>query len=281
MSGVERDIQCGNSFAQLYDLGCFDEEFMVYGCAYREAGKMKYFISSHGEKVYLFKDEAIFDAILTTPVQRKIVRLPVASGEREQIKLRIKLELAKELQAAYAGDYFERLQKWSSARVSDRAYDLLLREQETINGYFVPERVQLFRGMCKMALESKSLSRERYRPFADWLQYAKRQMENEVFVQGKFRRQFYGFGFKMEGTIHYVFDAHLINVYQKRDQLLADGQLVSPIISKVYGLKMLNQLPEVRKKFHALLEQYVDDVLMEKLETLCSLSPPIEQQFID
>lgn len=277
MSGVDRDIQCGQSFAKLYELGCFDEEFIVYGCGYYQGGEITYLVSDNGDKLYRFRNEALQSHIYTTPVIMKLASCQVASGERENIHQNIKFKLAKELQSMYSRTYYETIKQLDSVANNQEAETFLEEERRRLEGYFDRSGVEMFQGLYQMAYECKRISEGAYQAFAAWVKYAKKQMENDILVKDKLQRVFHGFGYEINGVIKYFADAQAMNVYKKKEELLLKGAVVTPIISKEYWFPSVNQLASIRTQFMAYLKACVDNGYMEKTKIIISYESPFDK----
>ena len=133
-----RDLNCGASFEKLKDLGCFDEEFSVYGFGYADRGEVYYLIDNDGKRLYAMKEKFLESNIYTSPIINKVVRKQVDSGTINDVNQQIKLNFAKELRQQYGQRYFEILQWISKFTHTDAAYELLDTETEEITGYFNP-----------------------------------------------------------------------------------------------------------------------------------------------
>ena len=278
MSGVDRDIQCGNSFAKLYELGCFDEEFIVYGCGYYQNGEIIYLISNDGERVYRFRNEALLNHIYTTPVIMKVVTCQVSSGERENIRQSIKVDLAKDIKAIYSREYYEILSCLDQVQPNQHAEEFLQREQKQLEGYFDKTSVEMFEGLCKLAYECKKIKEHSYQSFNNWIKYAKRQMENDIIVKDNLRRQFHGFGYEQNGVVRYYADAQVMNVYKKREELMLQNAVVTPILSKEYWFKAVNQLHKVRKEFMEYLKYCIENGYLEKTKKILLAKSPFDEK---
>ncbi|MBQ3205436.1 MAG: hypothetical protein IJB37_02680 [Peptococcaceae bacterium] len=276
MSGVDRDIQCGNNFAKLYELGCFDEEFIVYGCGYFQNGEIMYLVSDDGDKVYRFRNESLRKHIYTTPVIMKLKSCQVSSGERDNIRQNIKFELAKEIKAQYSEAYYRMIAQMDAVESNQQAERFLQEEQRNMEGYFDRSGVEQFEGLCNLAYEQKKISDIAYQQFCTWIKYAKRQMENDIVIKDDMRRIFYGLGYELNGQMGYFADAQAMNVYKKRENLLLQGAIVTPIISKEYWFKSINQLANIRKMFLSELQIYVDASYMKKTKKILQFASPYE-----
>lgn len=55
--GMTRDERCAADVAYMASMGSFGEDFLMYGCAYLEHGKVTYRISPEASQLYLISGE--------------------------------------------------------------------------------------------------------------------------------------------------------------------------------------------------------------------------------
>lgn len=259
MSGVDRDIQCGHSFLKLYELGCFAEEFIVYGCSYLEKGKVYYIISSNPEKICQVVADSVIENRSCSPIMKKAYQQKVASGTKEDIKQKIMLDMATEISKIYGKEYFESERTWLERSPNSSAKLLLELKKHELTGCFDKPQLMLFEGLCREALRLKVLERHIYDEFDRWLKHVYRQMEDDVIEKNKFNRELSGFAYEKNNQIKYFFDANKINTVEKREQFIHGKIFVTPILTKEYNFSELNQLADIRKDFKVYLEQMLND----------------------
>jgi len=97
-------------------------------------------------------------------------------------------------------------------------------------------------------------------------------MENESVAKDKFRREFSGFAYEEKGKLKYFSDAHVVNVWEKRQELQLKGIATTPIIRKEYWLKIVGQLAKTKTEFMEYLKHYVDAAYMEKVKQLMAVN---------
>lgn len=265
MAGI-RDLNSGMSFEKLKDLGCFDEEFAVYGLAYIDNGEIFYVVDNSGKRIYSLKKRLLTENKYSTPVEHQIVRRQVDSGTMNDVNQQIKLDFAKQLRKRYGETYFGMLHWISRIENNDLVTDLLKEETKRITGYFKREEIQLFEGLCLLAYESKKITETSYQDFQKWLVYAHEQLENEVITKGKFQIVYYGFGYEKNGRLEYYQNAQALNAHEKWYALRIDGTIVTPIFSKEYWADDLYQLSSKKKTFLETLYQYINNDYWEKVK---------------
>ncbi len=274
--GVDRDIQCGADFAQLAELGCFDEEFVLYGCAFYQKGRVRYLISADQKKMTQFYAGSVLKGCFPTPIKQQIRRLPVASGQKEDIKQQLKVELACQLRQIYSPVFFRTLAQLADATANDGAYPLLEAWRQRLEGHFWADETMLFAGACQMALESKVLTEKSYQAFTAWIKYMEKQMADDQLMHDKFMRKFSGFAYqKTDGQLGYFFDAQEANVLTYKSNCQQKAILSTPVLSRSYSFGSLNQLPAVRQDFAALLKEKLGSDYIALVQAIAQLPSAI------
>lgn len=259
LSSELRDVECGLDYARLYELGCFDREFVVYGVCYWEKGSVHYLISENPEKVYNFINTSMLDERYCSDVIKRVVQHNVASGTEDFVKKEIMMNVAKELHEKYGSPYFEKMKSWIEKEAFDTAYDMLLKQQDTLQGCFDRIKIELFEQLCYQALEHKTLTRVRYDEFQRWIKHIYKQMEDDIIEKDKFKRDFAGFAYKESKQIKFFFDANIVNVWEKKFEKKKNGYFVTPILCHQYWISAINKIPQIRQKFKDMLKTYIDE----------------------
>ena len=259
LSGELRDVECGLDYARLYELGCFDREFVVYGVCYWQNGSTHYLVSENPEKIYKFVNASMLDECYCSDVLKRVVQHNVASGTEDIVKKEIMLDMAKELHEQYGASYFEKMRSWIEKIPSDAAYGMLLQQQDTLQGCFDRIKIELFEQLCYQALEHKTLTRARYDEFQRWIKHIYKQMEDDIIEKDKFKRDFAGFAYKESKQIKFFFDANIVNVWEKKFEKKKNGYFVTPILCHQYWISAINKIPQIRQKFKDMLKTYIDE----------------------
>ena len=282
MSGVDRDIQCGNSFERLFNLGCFDEEFQFYGFSFLHKNKIKYWVGSNEENIYRFIDMHRGEDFFFTTVEKWIRHCQVPSGERENIKQQYKIELAQELHDKYDAVLFNAIRDLADHSPNDSALGLLTVYQDRINGRFRKHDIAVFSGLCTLAYESKLLTPVAYLKFMEWVEQVHKQMENDTVEKDQFKRSFYGFFYRKSNTNYTLFYDAQRSVVQSRWHLYRQkGCICSPVINESYFFHALNQLSSKRNDFKNILNEYLESDVKTILEELYTLPAAINYKMYE
>ena len=275
----ERDIECGFSFNRLLELGCFDREFIFSGYGYLEDGKIRYRVSGKEDSIYRAKDESLLYDIYPTPVVKKLKRLVVPSGQLETIKQQMKIELVYEIKEKYNHQYFFALAELAKEPANNSAQSILKALQEELEGRFEEDKLQIFEGLCQLALEGKILTYRAFQEFADWLKFMRRQMEDDILMKDQFERTFSGFAYeKIPGKIAYYLDADWATVKARHEKYKMMGQFVTPIYSKTYWFHDINKISELRKQFADEVELVIDDTVIQLTKSIAALPGAVSQE---
>mgnify|MGYP006928623818 CR=1 FL=1 len=272
ISGELRDVECGLDYARLYDLGCFDREFMVYGVCYWEKNGVHYLVSENPEKIYKFVNRSMLDERYCSDVIKRVIQHNVASGTEDLVKRQIMLDVAKELKSVYGEGYFKKKKEWIEMEASDTAYEMLTVQQEKLEGCFDKARIEMFEALCYHALEHKTLTRIKYDEFVRWIRHIYRQLEDDTIEKDKFKRDFAGFAYIEQETVKWFFDANIVNVWEKRGEKRNEGDLTTPIFSHQYWIPAINKLPQVRKDFQNKLSIYIDNDYLQCVKVATGIS---------
>lgn len=276
MGNMQRDIQCGSSVAQMEQLGKFAQEFTVYGCAYRQDGETYYRISEHAETIYRFCERSRLSGLYTTKAMSYTERTGVPSGTQDDIWEESKWMLAQQLSEIYLDSYLDLINQLSAFPSNNAAWALLQPWQKRLDGRFERDRLQLFGHVIDYCFGAKLLYQNNYRQLKDWLEDNWRQMEDDVILKGTFERTLHGIAYQRYGQIFYEYDAQYAKVYQKRQQYLSEGVLVTPIYSQTYWFDTFNKFTEVKVQYLDKLSQLLAPclILMEKIHQLPSFIAP-------
>ena len=275
----ERDIECGYSFNRLLELGCFDREFIFSGYGYLEDGKIRYRVSSKEDSIYRAKDEGLLHGSYATPVVKKIKRLVVPSGQQEQIKHEIKMELVYEIKAMYNATYFAAVAELAKEPPNNSAYHILKTLQEEAEGRFQEDKLQMLEGLCWLALEGKVLNQLAFQEFAMWLNFMRRQMAEDIQIKDQFERTFSGFAYEtVPGKVAYYLDADWATVKERHEIYKNQGKFVTPIYSKNYWFHTINEIAKVRKTFGEDIKLAINEAVIAYTKQILALPSAISAE---
>ena len=278
-----RDMVCTMAVGEMSKMGCFEEEFITYGCAFWQEGRIKYLVTGKGESMEDFLVECALKDWYPTPVHVRLDRSLVAAGEREEIRQNYKLETVRDLRRMYDRAFFDAMAEIAQAPANDNAYPLLMEIQEELDGRFDDTELRLYEDLARLALRRKVLRRGSYLEIAAWLADTRSQMADDAVVKEQNSRTFAGFAsLQPDGRLKYYVNAQPQTVQERQREEAAKGQLVTPVLQKTYWFKTENLLVAKRQEFEALLKSRVNETYMARLQTIhqlpTDLAPDVYQK---
>lgn len=273
-----RDLTCIRSVSHMAEYGKYEEEFIVYGCACLENGKIVYRISPQYHEVTQFVHQAAMDYRALSPIHSLMRREVVQTGQRDQLLYKTELELASNLRAMFTHHYFDEIQQCMKAKENDEARELLNQVRVQLNGIFLADYLQLYEGLVNMAYTAKNLSSASLTEIQQWLHKVKIQMEHDIVAKKPFVRTFYGIGYiDAKGKYQYKVNAQEDIVLEEQRKIKRQNLCVSPIFSKTYWYDYGIEPKTVREQFKKELQGYYGDVYWEHWRALKALTPAISK----
>ena len=273
-----RDLKCGNDVAKMAALGRYAEEFIVYAVSYQQDGKVWHRVSSNQDEIWRFVQESQQSGLYPTIVQEWVNRTLVPSGERDHYLLETKISMAQKMKKQYPPEFMAQLNQFAQQANNNAAYALLKEEQDALLGCFEREKLERFRLLVQTAYAAKKLSATAYQELQGWLEHILKQMEDDVVLKKSFCRTFYGFGYQVQSKKKYYANASQALVWQKRQQLMQQGHLATPLWHKTYWYDYQPDLLGVRQEFLAYIEQWFDDIYWQQLETIQAQDSAVSSQ---
>lgn len=273
-----RDIQCSQDVGRMAELGKFDQEFTVYGCAYRSEGETYCRISERAETIYRYCKTSALHSLYTTSIMSCSQITAVPAGSQDAIWQEVTYQLAKQLITTYDDAYLELMDRLYARPANNTALPILQQCQSFLEGRFQRDDLQLFENLTDYCYMSKRLLPQDHQRLKQWLANNWRQMEDDVLLKDIYERTFYGLAYRQDQHLIYQYDAQYAAIYRQRQRLLAQGRTVTPIFYRTYWFRSFRELADVKKRFSALLEQLMPPYV-SLLETLCKLPsfiPPEE-----
>lgn len=276
MGEVLRDIQCSDSVGQMAALGKFDQEFIVYGCAYRQNGETYYRISEHDETIYYFCEKSRLQGLYTTAVMSYTQRTGVPSGTKEDIWEESKWTLAQMMLEKYPDGYLDLINQLSNLPANNEAWPVLQMLKRRLEGRFERDKLQLFDRVVDYCFRAKLLYQENYKQLKEWLESNWHQMEDDVIIKDIYERTLYGIAYRQYGQIVYDYDARYTKIYQVQQRCIRQGILVTPIYSQTYWFDTFNKFSDIKAQYLEKLKQLLTPclVLIEQIHQLLPFITP-------
>lgn len=281
-----RDVQVALDVARRAEMGWFDVEFTMYGCAYGEDGKRFYRVSAFDEKIYDFIEGSAKKDVFPTDLFVLTRKYPVPTGMREYIALDVKKELAAEMAEQFPSEFFVMLAQLAREAAEDRALPWLLAQQEQVSGCFDLKKMRRFQEIVDYAYTCRKLRQESYAELAAWIAEEKKSMEENVIAKDIFEKTFYAIAYKNEdGALTYLDNAQKATVYAKKYALESQGRFVTPVFAQTYWYNYTVRLPQIHSRFLSALHDTVNSDYLALLEKISAhndrLSPGDFQKRLD
>lgn len=264
-----RDLKCSMDIAEMAALGKFEQEFIVHGCCYMEKGTVLYRVSTQPGDIYQFREQCLEKGIYPSPVVSILNRVLVPSGMQDSYLFQTRIRLAKKMQAMYPQKFLRDFMEVASIDGNDAAADLFYQLQKKMIGCFDRDVLQLIEGLLVYAYQQKKLKRKTYQMFQQWVAYLYSQMEDDVVIKQNFQRTFFGFAYyNGRQKLCYYTNAQESDVYKKREELLCQGILPTPIVQKTYYYAQQPDLRTVKELFLQQLELWMDEEYWQYLSEI-------------
>lgn len=268
-----RDDLVAQDVARMAELGRFETQFVFYGCAYYDKGKIMAAVSDKSDKIYDF----IYDSknISKFPTKLHTIRYStiVQSGEQKPIEQMLKEKLLMELKNTYTLDYFKRQEmKLSSRTCNDNAYSILKSRCYVLDGICNDDEINLFSSLLEVAYSKKTISEQHYYEFKKWISWCRRDLLDAIVKKDVYQQEFSGFAYKdKDGKTKICIDGSKTNAYKKREKIIAEGLFVTPMITKQWGYNHSYGVPDARKDCERYFQKIFTNDYIEQLQTISEL----------
>ena len=277
-----RDLKCSQDVEKMTELRRFEEEFNVYGISYKKENQIWHQVSSDPIELFEFIEHAVCKNIYPTVINQWINRVLVPAGEEEYFLLETKQSLAKKQKRIYTSVFFDHFYKFANTKNSNAAYPCLKQLQEDLIGRFDREKLNLFDKLLLYSLEAKKITSSTYHEFKNWVESQYQQMEDDIIIKKDLKRTYSGIKYYDENnTIKYYLNAKPEIVYFKREQLILENKIVTPIWTKNYWFQHIPNGADVRKQFLSEMNSHYSEKIMSLfsyIHTLPSAIPNKEYQ---
>lgn len=270
--GGSRDMCCIAAVGDMAKMGRFDEEFRVYGCACCEKGQITYRVSPVADQIYDFVLNSAYEARCPTMVHVHTESMPVPVGMRERLARRVKLHLARKLQAMYPALFFECLAVFGQTPAQNGGVSLLEALREQIEGHFDKLECQLLEGTMQLVAEAKQVDHVHVMQLRQWLQKMRRQMEDDPKIQRGVARTFYGFcAVRADGTVKTIVNAQALPVREQHVSIQQRGLIVGPILQQEQWFEDAMAISDGRQQFRQRLQSLQNTAYFDSLNRFRTL----------
>ena len=274
----DANLVAAQTAGAMIEMGCFAQEFTVYGSAYYEAGQRRYIVSSDEAKIVDFVQSPTHAGGFPTPLSQLTMSVVVPSGCAEEVGRAVKKRLARELAKYYPLGYFQLAAKLLDTPPNAQAESDLLAMRQSLEGVFEEDRLQLFEGLLDFAYHKKNVTELTNRELRRWLERTRGEMADDGRQRDRFSKTFYGFVyFKPDGTPAQDINVCRELIYRHRQQWQRQRIIMTPVLSKTYWYNYSCTVQELRAQFAEHLAAVFDEcylTLWQRLRAIPSAVRP-------
>lgn len=279
--GGSRDMCCIAAVGDMAEMGRFDEEFCMYGCAYLENNQITYRISPVAEQIYRFTEEGIYQEHYPTRVYIYQKSLAVPAGMKEKIERGVKLKLARVLQRTYPASFYHLLNEFGQLPAVDQGRSILEELKDSTEGHFNELECQLLEGTVQIAYEAKQLKMDSVVYMKQWLEKTRKQMEDTPVIQRGLSRTFYGFCYQLKnGDIKTVVNAQAVPIWEQHSKMKREGIIAGPVLHQEKWFGNTGEISEGRAEFRKTVQEIQNERYFTLLCALKALKSVVDvEQF--
>lgn len=275
-----RDIQVAEDIGKRAELGWFDVEFTMYGCAYlsTEDQKMYYKVSSRAEDIYSFIETSVKDDVFPSKVEEISLKCPVPVGMKELIAKDIKRELAKQLRIKYSKDFFVFLHELVQNVRCNHAAEILWDKADKLEGKFDTELLRQYEKLVQYSYGCQKINKEDYEKIINWIAAEYKNMDENFTSKDIFEKTIYGFAYEDNDKVKFVENARKEVVYEKAYLLEQKGLFVTPVFDKTFWYNYEYRLSDVIDDFKIILRKELDTTYRTLIKEIRSDSCNIKSE---
>lgn len=255
---VDHDEACAMEVEKRLELGCFEEEVIVYATCYAVDDKAYYYMSDSSENVYRFAESKLKESIYCLPTIRTSITRLIPSGKRADLAKKAKINTAIQMKENLSPEIMKTINQLSPKHNSS-AVLLLDQLKANIGGNFNDEALQVFSGFVDFAYYAGKITNFDFLKYQDWITASYTPGEAEEIVHDTHERVYNGFAYVDKyGNIKYYHNAMKALALQRQNELRSEKLLVTPIFEKRYCFNNVDEFPKVIEHFKKLLRAVFD-----------------------
>lgn len=253
---------------KMAELGYFDVEFTMYGCAYLEDGKRYYKVSPEAADIYRFIERANLRKIFPSNVLQYTKKCAVPAGMKEVIAQDVKVELAKQFRDMFPVEFFEMLHTLAEQVTENSANAMLWQRVDELEGLFDIEKLRRFEELLDYMYSCRKVTTKEYEKLHAWLKDERKSMMENFETKDMFEKTMYGVLYMEGDRPRYVENARMEYVYEKLYGIETQGGIVTPVFAKTFWYNYSYRLADVIKDYKQELHQVFDKSYLEELEKI-------------
>ncbi len=262
------DAQVADDVRRMAELGYFDTEFTMYGCAYLENGNRFYKISPNADDIYDFIEKSNLHNIFPSNVYQYTKKCPVPAGMKEVIAQDVKVELARKIRADFPLEFFTLMEKLADEITDDSAADFMWKKVEELEGVFDIEKLRRFEEQMEYIYTCRKITWETYKALRDWLKDERKSMLENFETKDIFEKTIYGMMYLDGNRTRYVENARMEYVYEKLFDIESKGGMATPIFKRTFWYNYSYRLADVMQDYKKELRAYYNKEYIEELEKI-------------
>lgn len=279
---VFRDVQVAMDFQQMAAAGYIDTEFTMYGCAYWEAGKRHYVVSSEEGDVWQFIEDCKRLGRCPTPLQSLKKVCPVPLGQKEAIADEVKVSLAEQLQKDYSAEFMQAFAQLAEVPNSNTAYTLVQKAVQAVLSTFSEEKLRLAEDLLLLAYARKVLTQESFAQLGRVLAHERDNLLEDVVAKDILHRNFYTIMYEAAPNQHKMLtNARREWILQKKAKLQLEGKVVTPIYTGSYWYNNQQSLEAVKARHQEKCQQILSADYFAFVKAIHQCQGPFEKEALE
>ena len=262
------DAQVAGDVRRMAELGYFDTEFTMYGCAYVENDRRYYKISPNAEDIYSFIEKSNLQSIFPSNVYEYTKKCPVPVGMKEVIAQDVKMELAKKIRDSFPEEFFVTLANLAGDVTDDSAAEYMWSMVDELEGVFDIERLRRFEEQMEYIYTCRKITWETFKNLRVWLKDERKSMLENFETKDIFEKTIYGMMYLDGDRMRYVENARMEYVYERLYDVESKGGMATPIFKRTYWYNYSYRLADVMQDYKKTLRGYYDRTYLDELEKL-------------
>ena len=262
------DAQGADDVRRMAELGYFDTEFTMYGCAYVENDRRYYKISPNAEDIYSFIEKSNLQSIFPSNVYEYTKKCPVPAGMKEVIAQDVKMELAKKIRDSFPEEFFVMLANLAGDVTDDSAAEYMWSMVDELEGVFDIERLRRFEEQMEYIYTCRKITWETFKNLRVWLKDERKSMLENFETKDIFEKTIYGMMYLDGDRMRYVENARMEYVYERLYDVESKGGMATPIFKRTYWYNYSYRLADVMQDYKKTLRGYYDRTYLDELEKL-------------
>ena len=278
-----RDQAISLYYDKLLNAGAVDEEFALYGFMYLENHEPGFYITGQEQKVFNFLMHYEQQGIYCTPVLQKNYWTKVAKGERQKIKRQYQFDMVRTLESMYSKNFFSGVEKLGQTMPADTALEVLSHWKDEMDVSYDMDLIHLYEVTVAMAVQMRLLTIYTAEKFIKWAHELENQLKMDELQQEGDVHTYAGLAYLDDDgkNIRYLQFGKHYTAWQKRQQLMMEGKIVSPVFDKkmYFSATDFRIIQKKKQEFEGCMKEKMGEWYFEYMKTLYNLPSVADKDF--